>query len=122
MKDPRPYTPSFLADKLMRPAEEAGEKVKRITMNLLDYADIRKFGRDVLDLVTETEVLKTGYMADIFGVQLHVNKNISSGNFKLETEKNAKILKREYCVIHGLNFIESYCQNIDCIARNIHES
>ena len=84
MKDPRPYTPSFLADKLMIPAEEEGEKVKRITMNSLDYADIRKFGRDVLDLVTETEVLKTGYMADIFGVQLHVRTLVQgTSNWKL---------------------------------------
>jgi hypothetical protein len=86
-----PYSPNFFADKIIKPAEDAGEKVVKITMSVIDYADIRKFGRDVLDIITDPTIMKTGHMADMFCTQLHVKKELTLDILKLKPKKIIKL-------------------------------
>ena len=48
-------------------------------MNARDYADLRKFGRDILDIETQRDLLKTGLMATLWGSQIIVSRLVPVG-------------------------------------------
>lgn len=73
-----PLTPSNLADAFAR-IETHDLRVSRIFVNALDYSDIRKWGRDVLDIETQATLLKTGLMANIWGAQIIVTRKVAPG-------------------------------------------
>ncbi len=51
----------------------------RIFMNARDYADIRKFGRDILDPETQRELLRTGLMGTMYGCQIITSRLVPVG-------------------------------------------
>lgn len=51
----------------------------RIYMNPRDYADIRKFGRDILDPETQRELLRTGLMGTMWGCQIITSRLVPVG-------------------------------------------
>lgn len=54
-------------------------RVARVYMNARDYADLRKFGRDILDIETQATLLKTGLMATLWGAQIIVSRLVPVG-------------------------------------------
>lgn len=54
-------------------------RVARVYMNARDYADLRKFGRDILDIETQATLLKTGLMATLWGAQIIVSRLVPTG-------------------------------------------
>jgi hypothetical protein len=54
-------------------------RVARVYMNARDYADLRKFGRDVLDIETQATLLKTGLMATMYGAQIVTSRLVPVG-------------------------------------------
>ena len=54
-------------------------RVARIYMNARDYADIRKFGRDILDIESQATLLKTGLMATLWGAQVITSRLVPVG-------------------------------------------
>jgi len=58
-------------------------RVARVYMNARDYADIRKFGRDILDIETQAVLLKTGLMGVIYGAQIVVSRLVPVGTVYL---------------------------------------
>ena len=48
-------------------------------MNGCDYADIRKFDRDVIDQETMQSLFRTGYVGKIYGTQVIRSRVIESG-------------------------------------------
>ena len=46
-------TPRLLHETVFTPLERNGCVLSKIYLNFIDYADIRKFGRDVVDINTE---------------------------------------------------------------------
>jgi len=54
-------------------------RVARIYMNARDYADLRKFGRDILDIETQATLLKTGLMATLWGAQIITSRLVPVG-------------------------------------------
>ena len=62
-----PLTPSNLADAFAQ-VEKWDNRVARVFCNALDYADIRKWGRDVLDIESQATLLKTGMMATVWEI------------------------------------------------------
>lgn len=54
-------------------------RVARIYMNAVDYADIRKFGRDILDTETQQSLLRTGLMGTLWGAQIIVSRLVPAG-------------------------------------------
>ena len=48
-------------------------------MNATDYADIRKFGRDVLDIESQATLWKTGMMATGWNAQFIVSRLVPAG-------------------------------------------
>ena len=53
--------------------------VARVYMNARDYADLRKFGRDVLDIESQRHLLKTGLQAVLWGAQIVTSRLVPVG-------------------------------------------
>jgi hypothetical protein len=64
-----PISPSVIADAFAE-VERHDLRVARIYMSATDYADIRKFGRDILDIESQAVLLKTGLQATLWGAQI----------------------------------------------------
>ncbi|MBD3261453.1 MAG: hypothetical protein GF334_07195 [Candidatus Altiarchaeales archaeon] len=73
-----PLTPPALIDAFAR-IETHDLRVARIFMNALDFADVRKWGRDVLDIETQGSLLKTGLLATVWGAQIIVTRKVAPG-------------------------------------------
>lgn len=73
-----PITPATLAD-AFADVEKWDLRVARIFMNARDYTDIRKFGRDILDIESQATLLKTGLMAYLWGAQIIVSRIVPQG-------------------------------------------
>jgi len=54
-------------------------RVARVYMNARDYADLRKFGRDILDIQAQADLLKTGLMATLWGASIIVSRLVPVG-------------------------------------------
>lgn len=73
-----PLTPADLADAYAA-VERHDLRVARVFMNALDYSDVRKWGRDVLDIESQATLLKTGLMATCWGAQIIVSRRVPTG-------------------------------------------
>lgn len=73
-----PLTPADLADSFAS-VERHDLRVARVFANALDYSDIRKWGRDVLDIESQATLLKTGLMATVWGAQIIVSRRVPAG-------------------------------------------
>lgn len=73
-----PISPSVLADAFAE-IERHDLRVARIFMNAQDYADIRKFGRDILDIESQATLLKTGLQAVLWGAQIITSRLVPAG-------------------------------------------
>lgn len=73
-----PISSSVLADAFSE-IERWDLRVARIFMNATDYADLRKFGRDILDIESQRDLLKTGLMATLWGAQVIVSRLVPVG-------------------------------------------
>jgi len=73
-----PISPAVLADAFAE-IERHDLRVARIYMNAVDYADIRKFGRDILDIESQAVLLKTGLQAVLWGAQIITSRLVPTG-------------------------------------------
>jgi hypothetical protein len=73
-----PITGAVLADAFSL-VERHDLRVARIFMNARDYADLRKFGRDILDIESQAALLKTGLMGTLWGAQIIVSRLVPVG-------------------------------------------
>jgi len=54
-------------------------KVANIFMNARDYADLRKFDRDILDVTNQAILYNTGMLAQIWGAKIFVTRMATAG-------------------------------------------
>lgn len=73
-----PISPAVLADAFAE-IEQHDLRVARVYMHATDYADIRKFGRDVLDIESQATLWKTGLMATGWNAQFIVSRLVPKG-------------------------------------------
>lgn len=73
-----PLSPAILADAFAE-IETHDLRVARVYMNARDYADIRKFGRDVLDIESQGQLWKTGLMSQAWNAQFIVSRLVPAG-------------------------------------------
>lgn len=73
-----PLVPANLIDAFAR-IETHDLRVARVFMNALDFADLRKWGRDVLDLESQATLLKSGMLATLWGAQVIVSRKVARG-------------------------------------------
>jgi len=62
-------------------------RVARLFMNARDYSDIRKFGRDQLDPISQRSLINTGLMAQIWGADIIVSRVVPIGTVFVCTEE-----------------------------------
>jgi len=80
-----PITGAVLADAFAL-IERHDLRVARVFMNARDYADLRKFGRDILDIESQATLLKTGLMATLWGAQIIVSRLVPVGTVYVTCE------------------------------------
>ncbi len=80
-----PITGAVLADAYAL-IERHDLRVARIFMNARDYADLRKFGRDILDIESQAALLKTGLMGTLWGAQIIVSRLVPANTVYVCTE------------------------------------
>jgi hypothetical protein len=73
-----PLTADDIADGIGT-IEEHGLRAARIFINGRDYADVRKFDRDVIDQETMQALFRTGYVGKIYGCQVIRSRVIAPG-------------------------------------------
>jgi hypothetical protein len=61
-------------------------RVARIFMNARDYADLRKFGREILDIESQATLLRTGLQSTLWGAQVIVSRLVPTGFVYVATE------------------------------------
>jgi hypothetical protein len=73
-----PVTHQILADAFGE-IEKFDLRVARIFMNAKDYADLRKFGQEVLDIQSQAELLAAGLFANLWGANIIVTRLVPQG-------------------------------------------
>jgi hypothetical protein len=73
-----PISGAVLADAFSL-IERQDLRVARVFMNARDYADLRKFGRDILDIESQATLLKTGLMTTLWGASVIVSRLVPVG-------------------------------------------
>jgi len=71
-------TANSLADAFAN-IERTDIRVANVFCNAKDYADLRKWDRDTLDIETQAILLKTGLMATIWGAKIIVSRIVTEG-------------------------------------------
>lgn len=71
-------TANALADAFAA-VERTDIRVATVFLNAKDYADLRKWDRDTLDIETQAVLLKTGLMATLWGAKLIVSRIVPEG-------------------------------------------
>ena len=71
-------TANALADAFAA-VERSDIRVANVFCNAKDYADLRKWDRDTLDVETQAVLLKTGLMATIWGAKIIVSRIVPEG-------------------------------------------
>jgi len=61
--------------------------VECISINPRDYADIRKFDRDVFDPETQRDVLRTGVLGTIWGAKVLTSTRVTAGKVLITAER-----------------------------------
>jgi HK97 family phage major capsid protein len=73
-----PISQAVLADAFAE-IEKHDLRVARIYMNARDYSDIRKFGREILDIASQANLLNTGLQSTLWGAQIIVSRLVPAG-------------------------------------------
>jgi hypothetical protein len=79
---PIPVTGNLTANALadaFASIERSDIRVATVFLNAKDYADLRKWDRDTLDIETQAVLLKTGLMATLWGAKLIVSRIVPEG-------------------------------------------
>jgi hypothetical protein len=71
-------TANALADAFAN-VERSDMRVAYVFLNAKDYADLRKWDRDTLDIETQAKLLKTGLMATLWGAKLVTSRIVPEG-------------------------------------------
>lgn len=82
-------TANALADAFAN-IERTDIRVATVFLNAKDYADLRKWDRDTLDIETQAVLLKTGLMATLWGAKLIVSRIVPEGTVYVCGEADQK--------------------------------
>lgn len=81
-----PITVDVLADAFAE-IETHDLRVANVFMNARDFTDLRKFGRDTLDIESQAALLKTGLLALLWGAKIIVSRVVPVGTVYVTSEK-----------------------------------
>jgi hypothetical protein len=106
-----PLAVSDLAD-LFAEVESEELRVESVLMGPRTYSDVRKWGRDAINIETEKENLQKGLMAYVWGAYMMVNKCVPEGVVIVTSEEDKKICAKlelgqeEFYNLEGINALK----------------
>jgi hypothetical protein len=101
-----PITSAVLADGIGAIAKDSLQGTpphSQIRLNARDYADIRKFGRDIIVIESDPALLGQGLMGTIWGAMVIIDRDIQPGQVLFLAEgaeeqiDPARMLVMEFC-------------------------
>lgn len=108
---------------IFTPLERKGWALSRVYLSFVDYADMRKFGRDVLDINTDMNVLKRGLQGSVWGVEMRTQtddgKRVPAGMVRVEDVGGRQ---QNVCLRCKSLFDGSSCQSDLCIVMDVQDS
>lgn len=79
------FTIGKMADMFAR-IETHGLRVDKIFMNAINFPVIRKAGRDYVDFETQKELLRTGYLGNLWGASIYMSPQVPTNTIFFVTE------------------------------------
>lgn len=77
---PVAFTLDILAQLYANLEDNCDSNVENLLMRATDYRNIRTLAGDTFDPVTRRELLKTGYMGDLWNAQIRISKKLTKKN------------------------------------------
>ena len=120
-----PLTPSDLAD-LFAEVEREEIRVESVLMNSLTYSDVRKWGRDTINIEEKKEELQKGLMASIWGAYIMISKKVPDGVILVTSEEDKKICARlelgqeKFYNLEGINTLKQEAANLHQSLNNVY--
>lgn len=117
----RIVTTQFIVD-VMDAVIHAGWTLHKITMNAYEYADLRKFSRDTMDIISDYRLMANGHIGTIFGIPVFCKKGHRKATFTLDlTDSNGKAFEWKYCfqIWHEPTLVATDCECNACIIYEI---
>jgi hypothetical protein len=102
--------------------EKHNLRVEKIVVNAVTYSIFRKFGRDVLDIVTQASDLHRGLMAYLWGAQIFVTKYVPERTVYIVSEKNHAITTLVYSKETINNQVQKMMLETEKISSNLRAS
>ena len=112
-----PLTPSDLAD-LFALVEKNELRVATVLLHPITYSDMRKWGRDILDIETKGEELRKGLMAFVWGAYIIISKKIPEGTIIVTSEEDKKVCavlelgQEEFYNLKGMNDLRNRAEEL----------
>lgn len=111
---------AWFFSKVQEPLLREGMHVARVCMHPSDYTDIRQDSTGEIDLVTSVAALKSGIMANLYGADLIVRREIPPGHFNFEAEDGRRSRIGRICrlghVEWGAEFTaQGECECPECV-------
>jgi hypothetical protein len=107
---------------VFQPLEAQGRQVERIYVSVHEYADMRKWGWEMVDKNTNRTLLRTGLQCTVWGAAVFTRKDgrlLPQGVVLIEDDH--KELHR-FCLRCKTLFTEPECQTDICVVANVQES
>lgn len=74
-----------------------------VCMNARDYADLRRFGHDILNIESRRDLLKIGLMGSLWGARVFVHRDVPADKVFLFTDMAQSAAEQEVdCVVIGV--------------------
>jgi hypothetical protein len=89
------FSISLLAEGFAK-IEKNDLRVAEVYLNAMNYSDVRKWGRDTLDIETLASELRKGIMAHCWGAHLIVSKKMPPNTVLILSEEQARV----GCILH----------------------
>ena len=116
-------TPELMHEAIFTPLERKGWRLSKVYLNFVDYADMRKFGRDVLDINTDRNMLIQGFQGSVWGVEVRTlmddGKRVPMGMVQVE---DASGRQQSVCLRCKSLFDGKGCQSNSCIVMDVQDS
>lgn len=84
-------------------------------MSLRDYADLRKFSRDVLDFEVDRVHIQEGCMAHIYGIPIFVRKSVPNGLITLFDSEDRDLAH----IIEDGELHSGECRDPMCLIKSV---
>jgi hypothetical protein len=108
---------------IFAPLKRKGWTLSKVYLSHVDYADMRKFGRNALDINTDMNLLRQGIQGYIWGVEMRTRtddgKRVPVGTVRVEDVGGRQ---QSVCLRCKSLFDSSSCQSDLCIVMDVQDS